>query len=111
MTVKQIQCLLAYLGYYKGVVDGCWGEQSYQATQEFQRAYGLIPDGIFGEATQHNASGRLSERKRLQLPRKPIIRLRILSGRISVTGQKKSSAASAAESTATDFLRNRMRIW
>lgn len=52
MTAAQIQCLLAYLGYYKGCVDGRWGEQSRLATEKFQKAYGLEPDGIFGNATQ-----------------------------------------------------------
>ena len=52
MTVKQIQCLLAFLGYYKGTVDGCWGEQSCRATKMFQKAYGLNPDGVFGKVTQ-----------------------------------------------------------
>ena len=28
MTIKQIQHLLAYLGYYTAAVDGIWGSQS-----------------------------------------------------------------------------------
>ena len=51
MTVEQKQCLLKYLKYYEGLVDDEWGEQSEQATEDFQRAEGLTPDGIFGNDT------------------------------------------------------------
>ena len=36
MTTKQIQHLLAYLGYYTAEVDGIWGSQSEAATTRFQ---------------------------------------------------------------------------
>ena len=53
MTVKQIQHLLSYLGYYTGVVDGIWGSQSESAALRFQQDYGnLQVDGIPGELTQ-----------------------------------------------------------
>lgn len=53
MTVKQIQHLLAYLGYYTAAVDGIWGRQSANATCRFQQDYGgLSTDGIAGEKTQ-----------------------------------------------------------
>ena len=52
MTVKQKQCLLYYLGYYVGEIDGDWGELSRTATRCFQRDYGLSADGVFGAATQ-----------------------------------------------------------
>lgn len=51
MTDRQKQCLLAYLGCYDGPVDGIWGDKSRQATEGFQRAYGLTPDGVFGDGT------------------------------------------------------------
>lgn len=51
MTEKQKQCLLTYLGYDTGGVDGLWGDKSRQATVKFQRDYGLEPDGVFGDAT------------------------------------------------------------
>ncbi len=51
MTVKQTQCLLAYLGYYTGDIDGLWGDQSRNATEAFQRDYQLTVDGVFGDAT------------------------------------------------------------
>lgn len=52
MTIKQIQCLLAYLGFYIGEVDGIWGEKSLDATISFQDDFGLPVDGIVGEQTE-----------------------------------------------------------
>ena len=52
MTFKQIQLLLAYLGYYEAEIDGKWGEQSQSACISFQRDYGLDADGIAGAMTQ-----------------------------------------------------------
>ena len=53
MTIKQIQHLLAFLGYYSGAVDGIWGNLSSDAAARFQRDYGnLTADGIAGEKTQ-----------------------------------------------------------
>ena len=54
MTIKQKQCLLAYLGYYDGPLDGIWGEKSQLATIDFQRYYMAQEDadGIFGAATE-----------------------------------------------------------
>lgn len=52
MTVRQKQCLLCYLGYYNGLIDGIWGEKSRKATEEFQRSWGLTMDGVFSDATE-----------------------------------------------------------
>lgn len=54
MTMTQKQALLAYLGYYRGPLDGIWGEQSQRATIDFQRAYmeQTEVDGVFGAATE-----------------------------------------------------------
>ena len=54
MTIEQKQCLLRYLGYYTGAIDGVWGEGSQLATIDFQRAYMAQEDvdGIFGAATE-----------------------------------------------------------
>lgn len=52
MTVKQTQCLLGYLGYYTGQMDGRWGELSNAACKAFQRDYGLEPDGLCGEKSR-----------------------------------------------------------
>lgn len=51
MNVSKKQCLLKYLGYYDGRVDGIWGAGSAQATRDLQTASGLNPDGIFGDGT------------------------------------------------------------
>lgn len=64
MTIKQKQCLLMYLGYYTGSIDGLWGEKSRAATESFQRDYLLSVDGAFGDATAQKirevvASGEL----------------------------------------------------
>ena len=52
MTIKQKQCLLAYLGYYVVAVDGIWGQLSETATKAFQEDYGITVDGICGEETE-----------------------------------------------------------
>lgn len=53
MTIKQIQNLLQYLGYYEGIPDGEYGPLTYQATLAFQIAYkGIAQDGVPGEQTQ-----------------------------------------------------------
>ncbi|MGN1026198.1 MAG: peptidoglycan-binding protein [Faecousia sp.] len=52
MSEKQKQCLLAYLGYYTGAMDGAFGSKSRAATEAFQRDYDLTPDGVFGPLTQ-----------------------------------------------------------
>ena len=52
MTTKQKQCLLMYLGYYDGNIDGGFGPASQGATMGFQEDYGLEPDGIFGPKTE-----------------------------------------------------------
>lgn len=51
MTVKQKQCLLYYLGYYVGNIDGDWGALSKTACKAFQKTVGLKADGVFGDAT------------------------------------------------------------
>lgn len=51
MTTTQKQCLLVYLGYDTGGVDGIWGDRSRQATEAFQSDYSLDPDGVFGDTT------------------------------------------------------------
>lgn len=52
MTIKQKQCLLAYLGYYTGIIDGIWGPQSEEAAKRFQRDHDLDDDGVFGKQTR-----------------------------------------------------------
>lgn len=53
MTNKQKQCLLSFLGYYVGNIDGQWGQLSRTATIAFQKDFGGIGvDGYAGEETQ-----------------------------------------------------------
>lgn len=44
MTVLQKQCLLTYLGYNTGGVDGIWGAKSKAAMQQFAMRYGTSSD-------------------------------------------------------------------
>ena len=39
MTNKQKQCLLAYLGYYVGNIDGIWGTLSETAMNAFKKDF------------------------------------------------------------------------
>ncbi len=52
MTIKQKQCLLFYLGYYVGNIDGEWGALSKTATKAFQKDFGLTADGVCGTETE-----------------------------------------------------------
>ena len=52
MTIKQKQCLLFYLGYYVGNIDGQWGTLSKTATKAFQKDFGLTADGNCGTETE-----------------------------------------------------------
>lgn len=51
MTIKQRQHLLAYLGYYVGLVDGDWGAGSRAACTAFQKDRNITPDGYGGPET------------------------------------------------------------
>lgn len=51
MTIKQRQCLLFYLGYYVGEIDGSWGTLSKTACKAFQKDFGLDADGYGGTKT------------------------------------------------------------
>lgn len=57
MDNRQKQCLLAFLGYYNGELDGIWGEKSAAGTKGFQLDYGLTDDGIFGPETERRIRG------------------------------------------------------
>ena len=52
MTIKQVQQLLAYLGYDPVAVDGVDGRQTQAAVRRFQTQEYLTVDGIAGEQTQ-----------------------------------------------------------
>lgn len=51
MTIKQIQCLLEYLGYDPGVIDGANGPNTRDAVKAFQAAESLTVDGVVGVQT------------------------------------------------------------
>jgi g-D-glutamyl-meso-diaminopimelate peptidase len=50
-NVKLVQSLLNKLGFNAGAVDGIFGPGMRQAVINFQRSYGLTPDGVIGPAT------------------------------------------------------------
>lgn len=49
--VREIQQKLKDWGYYKGSVDGIFGNRTMYAVQDFQKKHGLTPDGVVGPAT------------------------------------------------------------
>lgn len=53
MTIRQIQNLLQFLGFYDGIPDSMWGSKSRAATEKFQGKYkGLAVTGTADEQTQ-----------------------------------------------------------
>ena len=48
MTTKQIQCLLVYLGYDPGQIDGIDGKKTQAALAAFRADYGVGEDGLVG---------------------------------------------------------------
>lgn len=51
MTVRQTQCLLDYLGYDPGIIDGLDGANTRDAVKAFQAAESLTVDGVVGVQT------------------------------------------------------------
>ncbi|MDP4132893.1 MAG: M14 family metallopeptidase [Bacillota bacterium] len=49
--VMEIQSLLKKMGYYTGAIDGIFGSQMQSAVINFQREFGLVPDGVIGANT------------------------------------------------------------
>ena len=49
--VRRMQERLRELGYLNGTIDGAFGDQTWRAVINFQRANGLTPDGEAGPAT------------------------------------------------------------
>lgn len=52
MTIRQTQCLLDYLGYDPGPIDGLDGANTWDAVKAFQAAEGLTVDGVAGAQTE-----------------------------------------------------------
>lgn len=49
--VEFLQNLLQKLGFYNGDIDGIFGANTLSAVRNFQRSFGLTPDGFVGPAT------------------------------------------------------------
>lgn len=49
--VMELQALLRKLGYYRGAVDGIFGQETQQAVIRLQGDFGLTPDGVVGPNT------------------------------------------------------------
>lgn len=60
MNIKQIQCLLTYLGYDPGNIDGANGKNTIAAVKRFQADYGLTVDGDAGAVTQKMLTGAVA---------------------------------------------------
>jgi peptidoglycan hydrolase-like protein with peptidoglycan-binding domain len=50
--VEVLQKTLKQLGYYSDVIDGLYGNSTNLAVSKFQKAKGLIVDGVFGTTTK-----------------------------------------------------------
>ncbi|NJL10827.1 MAG: hypothetical protein HC908_13470 [Calothrix sp. SM1_7_51] len=50
-AVSELQAALKLLGYYNGVVDGNYTEQTASSVSQFQKEVGLSPDGVAGSTT------------------------------------------------------------
>lgn len=50
-SIKQIQTALKNAGFYKGPLDGKMGPKTKEAIRAFQRANGLMADGVVGKKT------------------------------------------------------------
>ncbi len=51
-NIRVVQQRLSNLGYYTGKVDGIWGTRTRTAVKNFQKAKGLVADGIVGAKTE-----------------------------------------------------------
>lgn len=51
-NVRLVQQRLSNLGYYTYKVDGIWGWRTTAAVKKFQKAKGLVADGIVGAKTE-----------------------------------------------------------
>lgn len=61
MTVKQKQCLLCYLGFDPGPIDGVDGPRTQAAIEAFRNAYGLGEEGLVGAVAGTIAKKNVAE--------------------------------------------------
>nr|WP_041233994.1 peptidoglycan-binding protein [Cylindrospermum stagnale] len=69
--VQVLQTQLKELGYYKGVVDGDYGESTGIAVAKFQQAKGLIADGIAGKTTRESLQAAITAKNSVVSTPKP----------------------------------------
>lgn len=50
-TPQQLQAALKKAGFYNGPIDGKIGERTTKAIKDFQKANGLVADGVAGKQT------------------------------------------------------------
>ena len=60
--VEFSQNLLKQLGFYTGIIDGIFGRLTLNAVTNFQRNFGLTPDGVVGSATWNALSPYINGR-------------------------------------------------
>lgn len=53
-TTKEWQAWLKGAGYYKGSVDGIYGDGTTRAVLQYQKKYGLMADGVCGGGTYNH---------------------------------------------------------
>ncbi|WP_339375995.1 peptidoglycan-binding protein [Calothrix sp. NIES-2098] len=61
--VQTLQTQLKQLGYFNGVVDGEYKETTQTAVAKFQKAQGLLADGIVGSTTQESLQAAIAAKK------------------------------------------------
>ncbi|MBW4569378.1 MAG: peptidoglycan-binding protein [Tolypothrix carrinoi HA7290-LM1] len=65
--VEALQKQLKELGYYKGVVNGDYGESTELAVSKFQKAKNLITDGLAGATTKQSLLTAVKQKQSLSL--------------------------------------------
>ncbi len=88
--VSELQAALKLLGFYSGVVDGTYSENTANAVSRFKQAAGLNPDGIVDATTWQRL-----------FPREPIV-----ASTVPTSGQGFNSATNFPVPTQTTSLTN-----